>query len=885
MRIKVFISRVLPTRLIQSNAALRACRSDRRAGTLKVVLACLLLLVFSRGGLGEPVSVAQAENAVIRWLKANPSPLQTAMGQKITQAQTFTNADGTTLYYVLSLAPDGFVIVAADDLVEPIVGFAPGGRFDPSPANPLGALVSRDLPGRIAEAKGIGATKAYGSFLAARNKWAQLESARQMDTGMDAGLSSVSDVRVPPLTHTTWDQSTVDNTLYGNACYNYYTPPYAAGNSQNYVCGCVATAMAQLLRYWQYPVNGVGTASFTIYVTDAQQSRSLIGGNGAGGPYDWANMVLSPNSSSTLVQRQAIGALCADAGVAVSMDYNEQGSGASGAYLEAYNGSLGAVGALVQVFGYANAVCGDSDYAGGGNIGAGLIGMINPNLDAGCPVLLGISGDGGHAIVCDGYGYSSSTLYHHLNLGWSGDQTAWYNLPNIDTAYGSFNSVDACVYNVWTNGTGEIISGRVTDSGGNPIAGVVVTARRTGGGTYMTTNNSNGIYALAKIPSSSTYTVSASKAGCVFTSQNTSTGHSTDDSITSGNQWAVDFVQTDSNDPTGFLATPVGSSRIDLSWGKNPSGDNVLVAWNTSATFGVPSGTYAVGDSISGGGGVLYNGDATTVSHTGLTSGTRYYYKAWSVRSGPSYSSGVMSSATTPHDFIFTENFEHAGAMPGGWTQQYAVGSVSWAFQNGGYDGFPLSAHGGSYNALLYYPGYGYRTKLITPMLNFGSATRNAQLTFWLCMVNWGGDQDQLSVYSKTSPAGSWNLLATYPGEVASWTQQTVSLPAPNNTYSVAFEGDANYGFGVCIDDVTITADLPSPPCLNISLSGANLVLNCTNGPASGTYYVLASTNIAMPVANWTVIATNFFDGNGYPLFTNAMGNNSPQRYFRIRLP
>jgi Peptidase C10 family/Spi protease inhibitor/Carboxypeptidase regulatory-like domain/MAM domain, meprin/A5/mu len=879
MQIKVFISKVLPTCLIQSNAALRVCRSRRWAGTFKAVFAGLLLLGFSSGGFGEPVSVGQAENAVMSWLKANPSPLQTVMGQKITQAQTFTNADGTTLYYVLSLAPDGFVIVAADDLVEPIVGFAPGGRFDPSPANPLGALVSRDLPGRIAEAKGLGATKAYGSFLAARNKWAQLESARQMDTGMDTGLSSVSDVRVPPLTHTTWDQSTVDNTLYGNACYNYYTPPYAAGNSQNYVCGCVATAMAQLMRYWQYPVNGVGTASFTIYVTDVQQSRSLMGGNGAGGAYDWADMVLSPNSSSTLVQRQAIGALCADAGVSVSMDYNMQNSGSSGAYLE------DVPDALTQTFEYANAVHGDNDYAGGGNIGAGLIGMINPNLDAGCPVLLGISGEGGHAVVCDGYGYSSSTLYHHLNLGWSGDQTAWYNLPNINTAYYSFDSIDVCVYNVWTNGTGEIISGRVTDSGGNPIAGVVVTATRTGGGTYLTTNNSNGIYALAKIPSSSTYTVSASKAGCVFTSQNISTGQSIDDSITSGNQWAVNFVQTDSNNPTSFLATPVNSSRIDLSWGKNPSGDNVLVAWNTSATFGVPSGTYAVGDPISGGGTVLYNGGATTVSHTGLTSGTTCYYKAWSVRSGPGYSSGATSSATTPHDFSFTENFEHGGAMPGGWTQQYVVGSAGWTSQNGGYYGNPSSAHGGSYNALLYYSGYGYRTKLITPALNFGSATRNAQLTFWQCMQNWGGDQDQLWVYYRTSAGGSWNLLTSYTSEVPSWTLQTVSLPNPNSSYYVAFEGNANYGYGVCIDDVTITADNPLPPCLNIALSGANLILNCTNGSASGTYYVLASTNIAMPSANWTVIATNSFDGNGCSLFTNAMGNNSPQRYFRIRLP
>ena len=68
----------------------------------------------------------------------------------------------------------------------------------------------------------------------------------------------------------------------------------------------------------------------------------------------------------------------------------------------------------------------------------------------------------GHEIVCDGYGYNGSTLYHHLNLGWSGVDTAWYNLPNIGTPY-DFNVVTSCTYNVYPSGTGEIISGRVMD--------------------------------------------------------------------------------------------------------------------------------------------------------------------------------------------------------------------------------------------------------------------------------------------------------------------------------------------------------------------------------------------------------------------------------------
>ena len=77
---------------------------------------------------------------------------------------------------------------------------------------------------------------------------------------------------------------------------------------------------------------------------------------------------------------------------------------------------------LVSTFKYANAV---KAYNSGNNIGDGLIEMLNPNLDAKDPVILGIKkGLSGHAVVCDGYGYNSLTLYHHLNRGWSGSYNA-----------------------------------------------------------------------------------------------------------------------------------------------------------------------------------------------------------------------------------------------------------------------------------------------------------------------------------------------------------------------------------------------------------------------------------------------------------------------------
>ena len=127
---------------------------------------------------------------------------------------------------------------------------------------------------------------------------------------LTGSLASVSDLRVATLVESRWSQSTAA----GYNCYNYYTP-------NNYVCGCVATAMAQLMRYYQYPTTGVGTASFAITIDDWPATRSLRGGDGAGGAYNWANMKLVPSTGTTLAQRQAIGAICHDAGVAAHMNY------------------------------------------------------------------------------------------------------------------------------------------------------------------------------------------------------------------------------------------------------------------------------------------------------------------------------------------------------------------------------------------------------------------------------------------------------------------------------------------------------------------------------------------------------------------------------------
>jgi len=533
-----------------------------------------------------PTTAYEAEMVVTGWLKADAKPLDTDLGREVVTVETFTDDYGEPVYYIVYLNPSGFVIVSADDLVEPIIGFADDGAYDPSLENPLGALVTKDLNGRMAVVRSTISPMAIvpnATVTETQSKWSYFISLAEtsnegfelMGTEPLSDSNLPSDVRVAPLVKTEWDQSYIicqrSTWPYGHenrAYYNYYTPPYGPGDSSNYPSGCVATAMAQLMHYYEYPnepndydLNEFdGRKRFAIKVDGVEQTALLRGGDGNGGPYKWDWMVLDPNCSATLAQRQAIGALCYDAGISVNMQYSE-GSSRTFLYM--------ASNALKSTFKYSNAIIGYDPNINDDPWLNELIGMINPNLDAKKPVILGILGkdtrddsDVGHAVLCDGYGYDTSSLYHHLNMAFSGQADCWYNLPNIDCNACSdqpykFTVFDGCAYNIFKKSDtgeeikGEIISGRVTDIWDNPISGATVTAHETFLPVLMpappntsepySVTNSNGIYALVGVNSGTTYKVSVTKTGYDFTPQVVTTGTSTDGSDVSGNKWGIDF--------------------------------------------------------------------------------------------------------------------------------------------------------------------------------------------------------------------------------------------------------------------------------------------------------------------------------------------------------
>ena len=462
------------------------------SASVKSIVAVAVSAIVVLYASAEEVSADSAGVAAQRWLE-DGAALGCNLGVAVDSIRTCSPQEDAS-FHVVKLKGGGFVVMSSDTTREPVVAFSSGGDLVESDANPMWVLLKKDLALRIGEESATnrksGLLKATvgGSYSSGNEaKWNRLLGKSGGLLRASQGVSSISDVRVVPLVQSKWNQGNVG----GSPCYNYYTP-------NNYVCGCVATAGAQLMRYFEWPRSDISVAPFTNPHCEVDGSTRTL--TTQGGYCYWNQMPLVPDGSITEQERQAIGKLTSDIGICVGMSYAGNGS-SSGGYM------------LSEVFtnhyGYANALSLEwrHDISGSDDMKNALL----SNFDAGLPVAIGLSGAGGHEIVGDGYGYSDDTLYLHFNMGWSGTDDAWYAPPKLAGSQYNFSVLDGCVCNIFTNSAyanGVICSGRVLDPTGAPIANAVVSAKKSGTVVKSATTNAKGIYALV-LPADA-YVLSAS---------------------------------------------------------------------------------------------------------------------------------------------------------------------------------------------------------------------------------------------------------------------------------------------------------------------------------------------------------------------------------------
>lgn len=289
----------------------------------------------------------------------------------------------------------GFVIISADDCVTPILAYSYDNNFvtDNLPPN------LKDWLDGYAEQIRIAVEMKMPSTDEIKADWNCLRE--------QINLPIKSETQVYPLIATTWNQSPYYNAL----CpfdYTYY---------EQTVTGCVATAMAQIMKYWSYPEHGFGSHS---YIPQSHPEYGTQYADFSSTTYQWSAMPNNVTSSNT-----AVATLMYHCGVSVEMNYDVPENGGSGAQIASQDGyyEYCAENALKTYFDYKNTLHGvlkqdDSQW----------MNLLKTELDNARPILYAGFGTGGHAFVCDGYNNSN---YFHFNWGWSGNCNCYCLISNL----------------------------------------------------------------------------------------------------------------------------------------------------------------------------------------------------------------------------------------------------------------------------------------------------------------------------------------------------------------------------------------------------------------------------------------------------------------------
>ena len=279
---------------------------------------------------------------------------------------------------------------------------------------------------------------------------------------------------------------------------------------------------------------------------------------------------------------------------------------------------------------------------------------------------------------------------------------------------------------------------------------------------------------------------------------------------------AVQNVISAVKNPKNFNATPIGFNIISLSWEKNDDNNNVMIAWSSDGIFGKPQNgiSYSIGQTLPGGGTVIYSGNNTSFTHSNLNHSTTYYYKACSFNGLSEYSSGVLANATTlcapVSELPFEESFTQFITLPNCWEiidnksngQVWSIGTVPSG----------LSGSFGNY-AYVNSDGYGFfgsqNTDLITPEFDFTNYT-DVKLSFNHFYKHYSSSA---SVDYSIDNGNTWTNLQTWTASTTNPTtfDQTISAIAGESQVKFRWKYIGAWSYYWCVDDISITGTWNGP--------------------------------------------------------------------------
>ena len=383
-------------------------------GYLKMLLLTFSLLfnlnIFSQNTLNDKsfVDVDEAYKLAINWIKLNGKnnyQVKEIHKNKFNQIVT---------YYVVQLKPEGFVIISSTKNVVPVLGYSFKGK---APINSKNEALNQLLKWYSEQIY-----YAISQRLINRKNLKAWKDILNYNSSRRASIQNVG-----PLLSTTW----------GQECgYNDYTP--TPGNFCNHApTGCVATAMTQIMKYWNYPPSNSPIPGYDDRL-NYDNNGSPISGSDYGWisgvssvNYDWGNMHNNSGSDATAI-------LMYHCGVSVKMNY---GPNSSGAY------DTDVVTAFQNYFNYSVANLYWKDHYSGS-----WENLLKNDLNNGHPIYYsgndGQQGHSGHAFVVDGYTTTNSINYFHINWGWNGAHNGDYYLNNLTPGSGNYNYNQAAIVGI-----------------------------------------------------------------------------------------------------------------------------------------------------------------------------------------------------------------------------------------------------------------------------------------------------------------------------------------------------------------------------------------------------------------------------------------------------